>query len=83
MATIKWQCTQCGGTQITMGLHPSIGGFCGKSNDHKHKWVKIYQEPTKWQCRECGSIQTTTGLRPSVGGFCSRSKDHRHKWNKI
>ena len=37
----KWQCKNCGCTQITQGLRPSVGSFCGKSSDHKHKCIKI------------------------------------------
>lgn len=83
MATTKWQCTQCGTTQITQGLRPSAGGFCGKSKDHKHKWVKVIEKTTKWQCKNCGATQTTQGLRPGVGSFCGKSKDHKHKWVKV
>ena len=83
MATVKWQCTQCGGTQTTSGAKPSIGGFCGKSSDHKHRWVKTASGPTKWRCSHCGGTQTTSnGLRPSIGGFCGKAKDHKHKWVK-
>lgn len=83
MATVKWQCTQCGTAQTTQGLRPSTGGFCGKAKDHKHKWVKVVEKQTKWQCKECGTTQITNGLRPSVGSFCGRSKDHKHRWVKV
>ena len=85
MASTKWQCTQCGGTQTTStGLRPSAGSFCGASKDHKHKWVKVVEKQTKWQCTQCGGTQTTsTGLRPPVGSFCGKSKDHKHKWVKV
>lgn len=83
MVSTKWQCTKCGIIQMTQGLRPSPGGFCGKSSDHKHKWVKVVEKATKWQCKECGATQTTQGLRPSVGSFCGRSRDHKHKWVKI
>ena len=83
MVATKWQCKECGATQTTSGLKPSPGGFCGKSKDHKHRWVKVAQQQTRWRCRECGVTQTTSGLRPSAGGFCGKSKDHKHKWVKI
>ena len=83
MATVKWQCRQCGTVQTTQGLRPSVGGFCGKSADHRHKWSKVIEKQTKWQCKECGTTQTTQGLRPGVGSFCGRSKDHKHKWVKV
>ena len=42
MAQIKWQCKQCGAIITTTApLRPPVGSFCGKSKDHKHKWVKI------------------------------------------
>ena len=82
MSTTKWQCRQCGMTQTTQGLRPSVGGYCGKSNDHLHKWSKVVEKMTKWQCKYCGTSQTTQGLRPSVGSFCGRSADHKHKWVK-
>lgn len=80
---VKWQCTQCGTTQTTMGLRPVTGGFCGKTADHKHRWTKVSEGLMKWQCKECGSTQATNGLRPSVGGFCGKTKDHKHRWVKI
>ena len=83
MAATKWQCTQCGTTQTTQGLRPSVGGFCSKAKDNKHKWVKVIEKQTKWQCKECGTTQITQGLRPSVGGFCGKAKDHKHKWVKV
>ena len=83
MATTKWQCTQCGTTQTTQGSRPSVGGFCGKTKDNKHRWVKVVEKQTKWQCKECGMTQSTNGLRPSVGGFCGKSKDHKHRWVKV
>jgi predicted nucleic-acid-binding Zn-ribbon protein len=81
----KWQCSKCGASQTTAnGLRPSVGGFCGKSSDHKHKWVKAASGPVKWQCRECGVTQmTSNGLKPSVGSFCGKAKDHKHKWSKV
>ena len=82
MSTMKWQCRQCGTTQTTQGLRP-VGGFCGKSADHQHKWSKIVEKQTKWQCKNCGTTQTTNGLRPSVGSFCGKSSDHKHKWVKM
>ena len=83
MATTKWQCSQCGTTQTTQGLRPSVGGFCGKAQDHKHKWAKVTNTPTKWRCMRCGTSQTTpNGLKPSVGGFCGASSDHKHRWTK-
>ena len=39
--TTRWQCTKCGATQTTQGLRPSVGSFCGKSTDHRHKWTKV------------------------------------------
>ena len=83
MATTRWQCRHCGGTQTTQGLRPSVGSFCGRSSDHKHAWTKISVEPTRWQCRECGGTQMTSGLRPSVGSFCGKSRDHKHRWVKL
>ena len=83
MATTKWQCRQCGITQTTQGLRPGVGGFCGKSSDHQHKWSKIIAQSTKWQCRCCGGTQLTQGLRPLTGGFCGKAADHNHKWIKV
>lgn len=40
MVTVKWQCSQCETTQTTLGLKPAVGGFCGASSDHKHRWTK-------------------------------------------
>lgn len=83
MSTTKWQCRQCGTTQITQGLRPSVGGFCGKSSDHQHKWSKVSEKQTRWQCKNCGTTQLTGGVRPSVGSFCGKSSDHKHKWVKL
>ena len=83
MPLVKWQCRQCGATQSTQGLMPSVGGFCGKSPDKRHKWSRVIERQTRWQCRQCGATQTTQGLRPSVGSFCGKSKDNKHKWIKI
>lgn len=83
MASVKWQCSQCGTTQMTQGLKPSAGGFCGKAKDHKHHWSKVIAKQTKWQCSKCGTTQTTQGLKPSVGSFCSKATDHKHKWVKV
>ena len=83
MATTKWQCRQCGITQVTQGLRPSVGGFCGKSSDHQHKWSKVIEKTTKWQCKNCGTTQITQGLRPGIGSFCGKSSDHKHKWVKV
>lgn len=83
MATTKWQCKKCGTIQVTQGLRPSVGSFCGRSADNRHQWSKIIEKPTRWQCRECGVVQSTNGLRPSVGSFCGRAKDHKHKWSKV
>lgn len=80
--SIKWQCRQCGVTKVTQALMP-VGGFCGKSSDHSHKWSKVIEKTTKWQCKNCGITQVTQGLRPSVGSFCGKSSDHKHKWIKI
>ena len=41
MAQVKWQCKECGIIQTTQGARPSVGSFCGRSKDHKHRWVKI------------------------------------------
>ena len=41
MESVKWQCKECGATQTTSGSRPSPGSFCGRSKDHKHRWVKI------------------------------------------
>ena len=83
MAITKWQCTQCGTINTTQGLRPSVGCFCGKAKDHKHKWVKVVEKDTTWQCTQCGTMHKTQGLRPSVGSFCGRAKDHKHKWVKV
>ena len=83
MAATKWQCTRCGTTQMTQGLRPAAGGFCGKSSDHNHKWSKVIEKTTKWQCKNCGTTQVTQGLRPAVGAFCGKSSDHKHKWVKV
>ena len=84
MASTKWQCRQCGITQMTQGLRPSAGGFCGKSNDHQHKWAKVIEKLTKWQCKNCGTTYSSSnGLRPPAGSFCGKAKDHKHKWVKI
>ena len=84
MASVKYQCKECGTTHVSPnGLKPPIGSFCGKAKDHKHKWVKVVEKQTKWQCKECGTTQVTNGLRPSAGSFCGRSKDHKHKWVKV
>ena len=82
MPTTKWQCRQCGTTQTTQGPQP-IGGFCGQSADHRHKWSKVIEKQTRWQCRNCGASQTTNSTRPSVGSFCGQSTDHKHKWVKV
>ena len=83
MTSVKWQCRQCGTTQITQELRPSVGGFCGKASDHQHRWSKIVEKTTKWQCTKCGTTQTTQGLRHGVGSFCGKSSDHKHKWIKV
>lgn len=84
MASVKWQCRQCGGTCSTSnGLRPPTGGFCGKSSDHQHKWSKVIEKPTKWQCTKCGGTYSSNGLRPPVGSFCGKSSDHKHKWVKV
>lgn len=42
MAQIRWQCRYCGAIMTTpMGMRPPFGSFCGKSKDHKHRWIKI------------------------------------------
>lgn len=42
MATVKWQCKQCGAIMtMPQGMRPPIGSFCGKAKDHRHRWVKI------------------------------------------
>lgn len=83
MASVRWQCTKCGTTQTTMGLRPSVSGYCAKAADKKHHWIKVIEKPTRWQCTKCGTTQTTQGLRPSVSGYCGKSTDHKHKWVKV
>jgi len=42
MQQVKWQCKLCGAIiLLPPGMRPPIGSFCGKSKDHKHRWVKV------------------------------------------
>ena len=41
MPNVKWQCKECGAIFNSNGVRPPVGSFCGRTKDHKHKWVKI------------------------------------------